>query len=112
MPQRLENYEQAIALDPNYALAYTGLGNAHVLSAIYAGSPGAVELPKAQAAVSKAIEIDPTLAEAHNVLGLILLFIDHDFAATANRRDERLRGVERKHRPPCDAIAIAPVQRQ
>ena len=84
----IENYEQAIALDPNYALAYTGLGNAHVLSAIYAGSPGAVELPKAQAAVSKAIEIDPTLAEAHNVLGLILLFIDHDFAAheRENRR--------------------------
>ena len=82
------NYEQAVALDPKYALAYTSLGNAHAWLVIYGGSSGAVELPKAQAAVSKAIEIDPTLAEAHNVLGLILLFIDHDFAAheRENRR--------------------------
>ena len=77
----LDDYQQAIALDPNYALAYTGLAAAHTFMALYGGIPGAEELPKARAAAMKALEIDPNLAEAHNILGGVELFLGHDFQA-------------------------------
>ena len=83
----MENYQKAIALDPNYALAYTGLATAHVFRAIYSGAPGAEELPKARAAALKALEIEPNLAEAYNILGGVELFLNRDFAA--NERENR-----------------------
>ena len=83
----LEYYQQAINLDPNYALAYTGLASAHVFMAIYCGVPGSEELPKARTAVSKALEIDPNLAEAHNMMGGVELFLARDFAA--NERETK-----------------------
>jgi len=65
-----EYFQQAIEQDPSYALAYVGLADCTAL--VEYGSVSAAEaLPKARQAALKALELDETLAEAHEVLGLI-----------------------------------------
>jgi len=76
-------YEQAIARDPNYALAYAGLANSYVLLPLYFSVPQRDAMAKAREAALKALQIDPNLAEAHNALGRILNFDDLDLDAAA-----------------------------
>ena len=67
----IENFRQAIELDPNYALAYAGLADSYILLGFYgAESPNDV-MPKAKAAAVTALELDDSLAEAHNSLAYI-----------------------------------------
>src|SRR6266536_2701317 len=67
----IEYFQQAIDKDPAYGLAYAGLAEAYILVPQYGlGSPQE-GYPKARAAALKAIEIDGTLAEAHNALAAI-----------------------------------------
>jgi serine/threonine protein kinase/tetratricopeptide (TPR) repeat protein len=64
-------FRRAIALDPDYALAYTGLADSSAFRYMYAS--GAEEaLQQADAASRRAVELDPTLAEAHAARGLTL----------------------------------------
>jgi TolB-like protein len=74
-------YQQALALDPKYALAHVGVASSYVYLTIYGGEDGAVELPKARAAVARALEIDPTLPEAYNIFAGIEFYLNRDFAA-------------------------------
>jgi TolB-like protein/Tfp pilus assembly protein PilF len=67
----IEFFNQAIAKDPNYALAYAGLADSYLLLPNYGGSPTADVVPPARAAVTKALELDDSLAEAHASLGLL-----------------------------------------
>ena len=67
-------FEQAIAEDPNYALAYAGLADTLTLLKDYDALPTAEVLPKAKAAALRALQLDPGLAEAHASLGLIAHF--------------------------------------
>lgn len=60
----LESFEQAIANDQRYALAYSGLADAYVLLGTY-GEPPWELYPSAKAAMLKALELDETLADAH-----------------------------------------------
>ena len=62
-------FQQAIKLDPNYALAYAGLADVHSLLPIYAGTAPKDDVPKALDAAHKAVELDSNLAEAHTSLG-------------------------------------------
>jgi TolB-like protein/Tfp pilus assembly protein PilF len=72
-------FNQAIAADPKYALAYVGLADAYVLMPFYgAGTPQDC-YPKAKAAAKKALELDDTLAEAHTSLAYVLQVYDLDF---------------------------------
>jgi len=64
-------FEQAIALDPTYALAHSGLADCYSLSVDYARARAAVVLPKAKAHARKALELDDSLAEAHTSLGMV-----------------------------------------
>jgi TolB-like protein/Flp pilus assembly protein TadD/class 3 adenylate cyclase len=74
----IEYFDQAIAIDRNYALAYAGLADAcYVLPALAAVPPGDWFL-KAKAAAKKALEIDENLAEAHASLASVLFFYDRD----------------------------------
>lgn len=74
----IEFFQQAIELDPNYALAHAGLADAyHRLSNLY--MPPSEVLPKAKAAAVKAVELDDLLAEAHASLGLLKMYYDHDW---------------------------------
>ena len=70
-----EYFQQAIDLEPNYALAYAGLADTVVL-----GGGDRRSLAQGKAAVLKAIEIDETLAEAHATLGLFAMNSDWDWA--------------------------------
>jgi len=69
IPKAIEFYEQAIARDPNYALAYAGLANAYVLLPFYTGARRSDSLAKAREAALKALQLDPKVAEAHAALG-------------------------------------------
>jgi eukaryotic-like serine/threonine-protein kinase len=62
-------FNQAIDKDPGYALAYAGLADAYSVLNSYSGDPNDL-VPKSNAAAQKALELDPTLARAHAVLGL------------------------------------------
>ena len=72
IPKAIAFYEQAIARDPNYALAYAGLSTAYILSPFYAGADRRDTYPKAKEAALKALRLDPNLAEAHAALGRVL----------------------------------------
>ena len=69
----IEYFQQAIDLDPQYALAYAGLGDAHSILPIYAGTRPLDDLSKALAAARKAVELDDNLAEAHTSLANALV---------------------------------------
>jgi eukaryotic-like serine/threonine-protein kinase len=64
-------FQQAIDKDPTYAQAYAGLAEAYILFPAYAVGPANEAYPKAKAAALKAIEIDETVAEAHNALASV-----------------------------------------
>ena len=64
-------YRRAIALDPNYALAYAGLADCSSFRRSYHGG-GEEALAQADAASKRALELDPSLAEAHAARGLVL----------------------------------------
>ena len=77
----IENFEQAIRLDPNYALAYVGLARARIgLVGILNALPR-IEHEKAKQAVKKALELDSSVAEAYAVRGMISIYYEWDFAA-------------------------------
>jgi len=66
-------FQQAINLDPNYALAYAGLADVHSILPVYAGTAPKDDVPKALVAARKAVELDSNLAEAHTSLGNALI---------------------------------------
>jgi serine/threonine-protein kinase len=73
-------FEQAIAEDPNYALAYTGLADCFSLHVDYRSVPVVEGFEAAKAYARKAIELDDTLAEAHASLAWSLFIFDWNFA--------------------------------
>jgi TolB-like protein/Flp pilus assembly protein TadD len=88
LKKSIDYFEQAIAADPNYALAHAGVGDAYVFLPGYtAGAPQDC-YPKAMAAARRALELDETLAEAHTTLALALWYYGFDFAQ-ANREFQR-----------------------
>ena len=73
--QAIDYFQQAIAIDPGYAVAYAGLSDAYAgLSSIWM-SP-AEAMSKARAAAHRALELDPNLAAAHASLAYVLGFYD------------------------------------
>jgi Tfp pilus assembly protein PilF len=64
-------FNQSIEKDPNYALAYVGLADAYLVLPEYGSMAPSVAAPRTKEALSKALEIDPDLAEAHASLGLM-----------------------------------------
>ena len=70
-------FRKAIELDPNFALAYSGLADALVLSLDYTGAPRAAALERARAAADTALELDPGLADAWASAGLTEWEGDH-----------------------------------
>jgi serine/threonine-protein kinase len=77
----IEYYNQAIAIDPGYALAYAGIADAYRSFSLTSDFPSGDAMPKGKAAALKAIELDETLPDAHAALGFIIFFYDWDWAA-------------------------------
>ena len=88
MKRALEYFQQAIDLDPNYALAYVGLSDSYRLPATYGLVPTHEGYPRAKAAAQKALQIDESLAAAHAALGDVAASYDWDWT-TAERELKR-----------------------
>jgi serine/threonine protein kinase len=91
IPLALECCRKAVALDPDYALAWAGLADAYNLLGHYAFLRPEASLPLAKEAAVRAIALDPSLAEGHSALALTSLLWDWDWPATER---EYLRAIE------------------
>jgi TolB-like protein len=77
-------FQQAIARDPNYALAWAGLADSLIAIGDIEEVNPAAYLPRARDAALKALQLDPSLAEAHAALGMVACHYDYDWS-TAER---------------------------
>ncbi|HVF48501.1 MAG TPA: tetratricopeptide repeat protein, partial [Pyrinomonadaceae bacterium] len=77
----IECAQQAISIDPVYALAYVGLADSYNLLAGHGGLPPKETFPKAKSAAMRALEIDNTLAEAYASLAFVSYRFDWDWTA-------------------------------
>ncbi len=80
LARSIDYFRQAIALDPEFALAWTGLSRAYNIQAGYGWASVAEGFERARAAAHRALEIAPSLAEGHVCLGHILQSHDWDWA--------------------------------
>ena len=67
----IDYFNQAVAKDPNYALAYAGLADSYMLLPNYGGTSARESIAPARSAITKALALDDSLAEAHASLGLL-----------------------------------------
>jgi TolB-like protein/DNA-binding winged helix-turn-helix (wHTH) protein/Tfp pilus assembly protein PilF len=79
MKESVGYFQQAIAKDPDFALAYVGLADAYNIGNIMGAYSPQESLPKAKMAATKALALDPSLAEAHAALGMEKSHYDYDF---------------------------------
>ncbi len=77
----IEFFNQAIEIDPQYALAYAGLADCYNLLDIWAGLPTNQTFPRAKAAAERALAIDDQLAEAHTSLAYAIHTYEWDWPA-------------------------------
>ncbi len=73
-------FQQAIDRDPNYALAYDGLADSWLPLGWYGFLPPSEAFPRARAAITKALSLDDSMAEAHTSLAFVNMYYDHDWA--------------------------------
>jgi serine/threonine protein kinase/tetratricopeptide (TPR) repeat protein len=72
----IEYFEQAVEMDPSYALAYVGVAESYALLGWNSFLPPKDAFPKAKAAALKALQFDPDLSEAHTPLAAVLWLHD------------------------------------
>ncbi len=89
----LQYFERATNLDPNYALAHTGLADSYNLLGSFdsGGLPPREAFPKARRAAERALEIDEGLAEAHASLGYTRLFYEWDWSGAETEFQRAVR---------------------
>ena len=75
----IEYFEQAVALDPRYSLAYAGLADSYVTLGYWNYLPAKQVFPRARAAAESAVGIDDRLAEAHTSRACVSLLYDWDW---------------------------------
>jgi TolB-like protein/Tfp pilus assembly protein PilF len=78
----IDYFNQAIAKDPNYALAYLGLADSYLLLPNYGNAPTQESITPARDALKKVLELDDSSVEAHASTGLLDLLELHLEAAT------------------------------
>ena len=87
----IEYFEQAIKLDPGYALAYSGLADSYVAFDFYGVLPPWETSPKARKAAIAALLINDSLAEAHTSLACVKMMYERDWS---NAEKEFKRAIE------------------
>ena len=95
MKKGVEYLQQAVAIDPDYALAHAWMGYAYLAQAYHSVIDRGEALLLAKASLARAIEIEPELAEAHAVAGSLACFFDWDWA-TAEREFRRAIEIDPK----------------
>ncbi|NUS97342.1 MAG: protein kinase, partial [Gemmatimonadaceae bacterium] len=103
-------FEQAMAEDPRYALAYTGLADAYALGVDYRSVPAGPGLEAAKEYARKAIAIDDSLAEAHASLAWAMFVYDWDWAG-AEREFRRAIDLDPRYAPAHQWYAFLLVSR-
>ncbi len=83
----LKCFEEAVALDPNYALAWAGLADGRATLGLDGLVAPHETMPQAKDAATRAVQLDDSLAEAHCALALATLM--HDFDVPTARREFR-----------------------
>jgi serine/threonine-protein kinase len=78
----IEYFNQAVALDPNYALAYVGLADAYASLSGFGFMPPTEAIPKARDFAHRASSLDDSLAEPRATLGYLLVQYEYDFAGS------------------------------
>jgi eukaryotic-like serine/threonine-protein kinase len=87
----IERYQQATRLDPNFALAYSGLSEAYAyLAENFVSHPREV-MPKAKEAAERAVALDPDSAQTHTTLAAVKLDYDWDRAGAVQELERALQ---------------------
>ena len=81
LDKAVECFNEALGRDPGFAQAYAGLADCYLLMPLYANLPSTEAFPRATVAALRALDLDPTLAEAHTSLAYARFFYDRDWAA-------------------------------
>ena len=87
----IEHFKQAIEVDPAYALAYGGLADSYILLGFYGASAPDDVMPQAKAAAVKALELDDSLAEAHNSLAYVHCVYEWNWSAAEREFKKSLK---------------------
>ena len=74
-----EHFEQALAIDPNYAQAWSGLALSYYVLGAMGALPISEMQPQARLAAEKALVLDPSDSESHTVLALMAGIFDYDW---------------------------------
>jgi serine/threonine protein kinase len=73
-------FERAVTLDSEYALAWSGLADAHSMLGLFGFERPEATMPQAKEAAVRAVALDPSLAEAHCALAMVCLLYDWEWA--------------------------------
>jgi eukaryotic-like serine/threonine-protein kinase len=84
-------FEEALARDPDYALAHSGVADSHLILGFYCANPPMEAFPVARAAALRALELDPSLAEARVALAYISMYHDWDWVEADRQFQEGIR---------------------
>ena len=95
----LVDFDRAIAIDPNYALAYAGIARTYSLATVVGLGTPTETMPKARDAATRALALDDSVASAHSTLAFVRAHFDFDWNAAER---EFRRGIELN---PSDAYA-------
>lgn len=124
--QAIEFFQSAVAKDPSYALPHAGIGHSYAMLGFdwYGGMPPLEAQPLAMPSVTRSLELNPNLVEAHTALAMIRMLYDWDwsgaessfrraielnpghapahhwfslFLSTRNRHEESLKEIRRAH---------------
>lgn len=79
--QAIAAFNRAVALEPNYALAYAALARTYSLGTLFGLGPPAEMMRHARAAALKSLEIDDAIAAAHTTLGFVYAHFDYDWGS-------------------------------
>ena len=90
IPKAIGFFEQAIARDPNYALAYAGLANAYVILPFWTNANRRDSNTRAKEAALKALSLDSNVAEAHLALGKVLFFSELDLPGATHEYERAI----------------------
>ena len=89
MRKSIELFDEALSLDPQYALAHVGMADSYCVRGWAYDRPNDT-FPKARAAAEKALAIDPDLAEAYPAIGFVRLVYDWDAAGAKKAFDNAI----------------------
>jgi len=81
----IEDFQKAIDLDPNYALAYVGLSDANRTLVMSTEKLPEEYLPRSKAAAQKALELDDALPEGHTALGITMFWYDWNWSESESQ---------------------------